>query len=123
MTLTKIKPLDTIKYNVFRGHLEPVVEQTAAEVTLYDGFLEFIYNYTFEDYDTKTPERRRTALFIRKDHISVGLTSHYHESDPDKKESPRIEIYIQGNYQEFIYLEDEKVAYNIYNKIKHWLNG
>jgi hypothetical protein len=125
MTLTKIKPLDTIKYNVFRGHLEPVIEQRKCEVNFYPNYMELIQDYTFKPYEPEPDDcdYRRFATTTPKSGMTVELTEHYRSSDPDKTTSPIIYIHTYGKIVDSIQIETMDEAYNIYNKIKHWLNG
>jgi hypothetical protein len=91
--------------------LEKVEECRKALVTLRDNFLELAYDYDVVEYMATDPELRQCALLARKQDISVGLTVWY----------PRVEIFVCGSYQEFIYVETMDEAYIIYNKIKNWL--
>jgi hypothetical protein len=119
MTLTK--PLETIAYSVYRGKLEPITEQTTAEVNLYKDHLELVYNYKFEKYPSKEETHRLVALTASKPNISIGITTRYLEEDPNKECSPVVEVYVNGCYIEDICVKGEKEAYEIYKKLRTWL--
>jgi hypothetical protein len=119
MTLTK--PPETINFTPHRGELEPVTETIKSEVNLYENHLELIYNYKFTRYSTKEEAHTLLALTVTKANLSLGITTRYLDDDPDKRESPVVEIYVNGSYVETICVETQKEAYKIYEKIKTWM--
>lgn len=115
-----ITTTNKIKFKPYRGHLEPIREVRKSEIILHDNYLELIYDYNFTD--TLHQEENRTAAYLLpKKAISIGLTVWYHEDDKEKIHYPRVEIYTNGSYCEYIYVETMDEADSIYKQIKSWL--
>lgn len=113
--------IEVINYTPYRGYIK-VLDVRKSEVKLYDRHLELTYNYDIED-TLGQREVRIAAYTIPKDQISIELTMWSHEDDKDNINYPRVEIFVCGNYQDFIYVETMDEAAKIYNKLKNWLIG
>lgn len=112
--------IEKITFNPHRGHLEPMGEVRKAEIKLSENHLELIYDYDFTDV-LGVDDKRIAALFTHRKDLSFGLSTWYHEEDKDKRAYPRIEIYLNGSYCEYVYLETMEEAYGIYKRLKNWL--
>jgi hypothetical protein len=118
------KVIETIKYKVYRGHLEPVTEIHKTQINLYENCLETIQDYTFEGYKLEPDDvpYRKYATLLPVSTLSVELTENWHEHDPEKKASPCIRLFSPSN-QDVIAVETFEEAYEIYDKLKKWLNA
>jgi hypothetical protein len=114
---TTLKPIETLEYKVYRGHLEPIIEQRKAELKFYDNYLEIVVDYDVEVYGGEV-EHIIHAVLINKYEIGVELGEWYSDNDPKKLCYPRLTIQ-PSNFN--IYVEEMNTATEIYNKIKRWL--
>ena len=118
--MTDVK--ETIKYNVYRGHLEPVGEVRKSEVHLYQNYMEIIASYDFTPYlDSEDVPYRKYACLIPKSQLAIELTEEWNDQDPDKVAYPVVKIIVEGVLADHIYVKTEKEAYDIYTRIKTWL--
>ena len=118
--MTEVK--ETIKYTPFRGELEPVTAVRAAEIKLYDNHLEVVNSYDFDVYmpNEESIGHVKNATLIPKHHLIVELTQSWHERDVNKVAHPIVRI-MYLDIEEFIHVETEKEAYDIYSRIKRWM--
>lgn len=110
---------EKISFIPHRGPIEPITEVRKSEINLTDNFLELIYDFSV--LVSGIEETRTAALLINKKDLSLGLTTWYNEDDKDKNLQPRVELFICGGYQDYIYVETLDEAYEIYKKLKNWL--
>jgi hypothetical protein len=118
--VTEIK--ETIKYTPYRGVLEPVTEVRKAEINLYPNHIEIINSY---DYQVYMPSEdscgyTKNATLIPKPHVIIELTETWHERDTAKTPHPVVRI-MYLDIEEFIHVQTQKEAYDIYTKLKLWL--
>src|SRR5690606_31531038 len=109
-------------YTPYLGELEPVTEIRAAEIKLYDKYIEVINSYDYVPYmpEDNTCGYKRNATMIPKHLMTVELTEAWHHRDVKKTPHPVVRI----NYldcEDYIDVETEKEAYQIYSKIKNWM--
>jgi hypothetical protein len=118
------KVMEVIKYKVYRGHLEPVTEINKSQINLYENYLESIQDYTFEGYKLEPDDvpYRKFATLLPAAGLAVELTESWHEHDPEKKAYPCIHL-LSTSYQDLIRVETFDEAYEIYDKLKKWLNA
>jgi len=113
----------TIQFTPYRGHLEPVGEVRKAEITLLPNHIEIINSYDFTPYLPEPDDvpYRKYATLLPKSLVAIELTEQWHDKDVDKLASPCVEIFLSGRHADTIYVETEREAYIIYNRIKNWL--
>lgn len=110
---------EKIQYKPHRG-IDRVTEVRKAEVTLFENHLELTYNYRYENQLGQEDVMICAAIVHKKD-IALFLTQWVHQDDKEKTLYPRVEILINGSYNEYIYVEEMKEAAKIYNHIKTWM--
>jgi hypothetical protein len=118
--VTEIK--ETIKYSPYRGELEPITEVRKAEIHLHKNHLEIINSYDYQVY-MPTDEScgyTKNATLIPKNLIVAELTETWHERDTNKTPHPTVRIMFL-DMEEFIHVQTQKEAYDIYTRIKQWL--
>lgn len=111
--------LKTIEITVYRGKIEPIVEQRQCKILLYENHLEYIYDYDYKTIEGKT-EDLICAAFIPKPHISIELTQATSDNDPELESVPMIQLRYNG-VTERVYMEDMDKAEKLYTVIKRWL--
>ena len=118
--MTEIK--ETIKYQPYLGELEPITEVHASEIKIYDKYIEIISSYAYTAYmpEDDTCGYKRNATVIPKHLMTIELTEAWHRRDVKKTPHPVIKIsYL--DCEDYIDVETEKEAYDIYNRIKRWM--
>lgn len=111
------KELERIEYTVYRGHLEPIIEQRSAHLIFYTDYIEIIEDYSFKVY-LGDDDSTTAAYLISKRGLDLMLTMWYRDDDPVKTPYPKVEIITSGLS---FYVKTMKEAEFIYNKIKEWL--
>jgi len=112
-----MKSLYTIDVTVYRGAIEPIIEQRQCKVSFYPNHLEYVYDYDYRTHEDKV-ENLICATLIPKDQISIDLTQGSSESDLEQVSM----ILIKYNCNtERIYMENMDKAEKMYSSIKKWL--
>lgn len=110
----------TIEVEIYKGKIQPILEQRQCKIVIYENHIEYIYDYDFKDIETGESESLISAAVLPKSQISLDLTHVVHEDDPSGERIPVVHIKTPCT-SERVYAGSMEKAEKVYSVIKRWL--